>query len=71
MRGPVQGLDPQRTTKTIEIDGQRYECYFSSVLSSRGGVVGIGSGAVQGGLGKSSDKREMTVNGKPAQELYF
>jgi hypothetical protein len=47
------------------------QCYFSSVLSSRGGMVGIVSGAVQGGLGKSAEKCEMTVNGKPAQELYF
>jgi hypothetical protein len=47
------------------------QCYFSSVLSGKSGRVGIIAGAVQGGLGKSSDKCEMTVNGKPAQELYF
>jgi hypothetical protein len=64
-------------TPTLRLSGKVKEaevvaqCYFSSVLSSRGGMVGIVSGAVQGGLGKSSDKCDMTVNGKPAQELYF
>jgi hypothetical protein len=47
------------------------QCYFSSVLSSKGGRIGIIAGAVQGGVGKSSDKCDMTVNGKAAQELYF
>jgi hypothetical protein len=47
------------------------QCYFSSVLSSRGGVVGIVAGAVQSGVGKSADKCDMSVNGKPAQEIYF
>jgi hypothetical protein len=64
-------------TPTLRLSGKVKEaevvaqCYFSSVLSSKGGRVGIIASAVQGGVGKSSDKCEMTVNGKPAQELYF
>ncbi len=47
------------------------QCYFGSVLGGRASRVGIIAGAIQGGLGKSSDKCDMTVNGKTAQELFF
>lgn len=47
------------------------QCYFSSVLNDRGGKFGIIAGAVQSGVGKSADKCDMTVNGKPASELFF
>jgi hypothetical protein len=63
-------------TPTLRLTGKVKEaevvaqCYFSTVLANRAGMVGIVSGAVQSGLGKS-DKCDMTVNGKPAQELYF
>jgi hypothetical protein len=46
-------------------------CYFASVLSSKGGLVGIIGGAVQSGQGKTGDKCDMTVNGKPTESLYF
>jgi hypothetical protein len=47
------------------------QCYFISLLSSKGGRIGMIAGAVQGGVGKSSDKCDITVNGKTASELYF
>jgi hypothetical protein len=47
------------------------QCYFGSVLGSRHSKVGIIAGAIQGGLGKSSDKCTLTVNDKAAQEIYF
>jgi hypothetical protein len=64
-------------TPTLRLSGKSKDadvvaqCYFSSVLGSKGGRIGIIANAVQGGVGKSSDKCEMTVNGKAAQELYF
>jgi hypothetical protein len=64
-------------TPTLRLSGKAKDaevvaqCYFSTVLGDKGGRIGIIASAVQGGLGKSSDKCEMTVNGKAAQELYF
>ena len=45
-------------------------CYFGSVLSGRRDKVGIVAGAVQGGLGKSGDKCEITA-GTAKEELFF
>jgi hypothetical protein len=47
------------------------ESRASSPAHGWGAIVDIVCGAGQGDLGKSSDKCDMTVNGKPAQELFF
>lgn len=49
----------------------RSECYFGSVLGSRGGVMGIVAGAVQAAHNKAGDKCDMQVNGKTMESLYF
>ncbi|MES2950570.1 MAG: hypothetical protein V4858_18715 [Pseudomonadota bacterium] len=46
-------------------------CYFGSVLGSKPGVLGIVSGAVQAGHGKSGDKCDVLVGGKVVEALYF
>lgn len=64
-------------TPTLNLTAQyqgldvRAECYFGSVLSSKGGVVGIFAGAVQGAQNKAGDKCDMRVGGKVVEALYF
>jgi hypothetical protein len=72
LRGRFPPYTPtQRLSAKYKQTDVAAECYFGSVLGSRHSVVGIVAGAVQGGLGKAADKCDLTVNGKPAQELYF
>lgn len=54
--------------KNFQITG---ECYFGSVLASKGGLVGVIAGAVQSGHSKTADKCDMFVNSKPADTLFF
>jgi hypothetical protein len=49
----------------------RAECYFGSVLGSKGGVFGIVAGAVQSANERAGDKCDMQVNGKTVESLYF
>lgn len=49
----------------------RAECYFSSILSSRGGRVGIIAGAVQSGQGKTGDTCKVFLENKEAALLQF
>jgi hypothetical protein len=56
------------TYKNLPIAG---DCYFGSVLGTSGGITGIVAGAVQGTRGKSADKCDISVNGKPVESLYF
>jgi hypothetical protein len=64
-------------TPTLNLNGKYQgvdlaaECYFGSVLSSKGGVVGIVAGAVQAAKGKSADKCDMQAGGKVVETLYF
>jgi hypothetical protein len=46
-------------------------CYFGSVLTSKGRIVGAISGAIQGAKGKSADKCELTVEDQRPVTLYF
>lgn len=64
-------------TPTLRLNGM-YEgipiesnCYFGTVLQSKGGVVGAISGAIQGAKGKSADKCEMLVDDQTTETLYF
>ncbi len=64
-------------TPTLNMNAQyrglavRSECYFGSVLSDKGGVIGIVSGAVQSAHDKAGDKCDMQVDGKVVESLYF
>ena len=72
MRGSFPPFTPTKTLngtyKGMPIGAS---CYFGSVLSSKAGLVGIISGAVQDNNGKSGDQCNLTVNGKAAETLYF
>ena len=59
LKTPYKGMDFSAT------------CYFGSVLSAQGGMVGIVSGAVQAARGKSADKCDMLVGDKVVETLYF
>ncbi|AKJ31659.1 hypothetical protein [Caldimonas brevitalea] len=64
-------------TPTLNLNAQyrgldvRAECYFGSVLGSKGGVVGIVAGAVQSAHSKAGDKCDLHVGGKVVESLYF
>lgn len=47
------------------------DCYFGSVLGSRGGKLGIIAGAIQNANSKASDKCDVSVNSRPAETLFF
>jgi len=49
----------------------RAECYFSSVLSEKGGIIGIVASGVQSAAGKSSDSCKMIVQDKTVATLNF
>ena len=49
----------------------RANCYFSSILSGRSGVVGIVAGAVQSSNNRSSDKCDVLVDEKVVETLFF
>ncbi len=65
---PTQKLNGKYKDFTVFAD-----CYFGSVLAGgrSGGISGIVAGAVQSAKGKSADKCDLSVNGKPTESLYF
>lgn len=46
-------------------------CYFGSVLAEKGGLLGVVAGAVQSSKSATSDKCEISVDGKMVEALYF
>jgi hypothetical protein len=64
-------------TPTLNLNGDykgtpvRAECYFSSVLSSKAGLVGIIASSVQSANGKSGDSCKMIAMDQQAATLNF
>jgi hypothetical protein len=64
-------------TPTLNLNGDykgtpvRAECYFSSVLSKKGGLVGIIASSVQSAYAKTGDSCKMFVKGEQAAILNF
>ncbi len=72
MRGSFPPYTPKQNLnanyKGLRVSG---DCYFGSVLSSQGGVLGKVAGAIQSAKAKSADRCEMFVNGQSVESLYF
>jgi hypothetical protein len=63
---PTQHLSGKYKDLTISS-----ECYFGSVLSSKGGAFGAIAGVIQAAKSSSGDKCDMLVDGKVVESLYF
>lgn len=72
MRGSFPPFTPTQNLNTnfqgLQVSG---DCYFGSVLSSEGGVLGKVAGAIQSAKAKSADKCDIFVNGQSVESLYF
>lgn len=72
MRGEFPPFTPKKvmhgTYKGMTIGAN---CYFGTILSSKGGLVGIIAGAVQDSHDKSGDQCKISVNDGQAATLYF
>ncbi|MCU7923887.1 MAG: hypothetical protein KZQ88_14460 [Candidatus Thiodiazotropha sp. (ex Dulcina madagascariensis)] len=47
------------------------KCYFSSVLSKKGGFLEVASRKVQSEKGRTGDECTILIDGKMAEKLYF
>jgi hypothetical protein len=72
MRGSFPPYTPKQKLNAkyqgLHVSGN---CYFGSVLSSKGGLFGKVAGVIQSSNAKSGDKCDMSVNGEPAESLFF
>ncbi len=72
MRGSFLPLSPALTLNGSYKDSAiRADCYFSSILSEKGGLVGLISSTVQNSRGKTGDVCKMTVENEEAATLNF
>ena len=46
------------------------QCYFGTILSSKGGTTGAIAGSIQGAIGKSGDQCDVKV-GRVSETLFF
>ena len=46
------------------------QCYFGTILSSKGGTTGAIAGSIQGAIGKSGDQCDVTI-GRVQESLFF
>lgn len=72
MRGSFPPFTPTKSISAI-YHGMSItaDCYFGTVLSNQGGMVGMIAGVVQDHTGKSGDQCHITVDNKAAETLYF
>lgn len=71
MRGSFPPYTPTlRLNATYKNQPVTASCYFGTILGGGFGKRGIIAGAVQGGLGKSGDKCDVTVGGA-TEALFF
>ncbi len=72
MRGKFPPYTPKKIIKA-DFDGSTItsNCYFGSVLGNKGGIFGAVAGAIQSSKSTSSDKCDISVDGKMVETLYF
>lgn len=72
MRGSFPPFTPTKSMNGT-YDGMTIgaDCYFGTILSGQGGLVGVIAGAVQDSHGKSGDQCKITVDKNQAATLYF
>ncbi len=71
MRGSFPPYTPTlRLNATYKNQPVTASCYFGTILGGGSGKRGIIAGAIQGGLGKSGDKCDITVGGA-SEALFF
>ncbi len=71
MRGSFPPYTPTlRLNATYKNQPVTASCYFGTILGGGFGKRGIIAGAIQGGLGKSGDKCDITVGGA-SEALFF
>ncbi|WP_341501614.1 hypothetical protein [Gallaecimonas sp. GXIMD4217] len=72
MKGRFPPYTPTQNLKA-DYDGLAIagNCYFGSVLGSKGGKFGVIANIIQSAKSSSGDKCEILVDGKAVENLYF